>query len=76
MLVFENRQIFYLINNISNEITCKNINICEDKIYNFIIYLKFEEGGEKNEKNERDKKGEVEYIYNVIFYYLLIMLYY
>jgi len=31
MLVFENRQIFYLINNIPNEITCKNINICEDK---------------------------------------------
>ena len=28
MLVFENRQIFYLINNILNEITC---NICEDK---------------------------------------------
>ena len=27
MLVFENRQIFYLINNIPNEITCKNINI-------------------------------------------------
>ncbi len=31
MLVFENRQIFYLINNISNEITCKNINICDSK---------------------------------------------
>ena len=27
ILVFENRQIFYLINNIPNEITCKNINI-------------------------------------------------
>jgi len=27
MLVFENCQIFYLINNIPNEITCKNINI-------------------------------------------------
>ncbi len=32
MLVFENRQIFYLINNIPNEITCKNINICDSKI--------------------------------------------
>ncbi len=32
MLVFKNRQIFYLINNILNEIICKNINICEDKI--------------------------------------------
>ena len=31
MLVFENRQIFYLINNIPNEITYKNINIYEDK---------------------------------------------
>jgi len=31
MLVFENQQIFYLINNIPNKITCKNINICEDK---------------------------------------------
>jgi len=27
ILVFENRQIFYLINNIPNEITVKNINI-------------------------------------------------
>ncbi|GBC52211.2 hypothetical protein GLOIN_2v1787271 [Rhizophagus irregularis DAOM 181602=DAOM 197198] len=27
ILVFENRQIFYLINNIPNEITCRNINI-------------------------------------------------
>lgn len=27
ILVFENRQIFYLINNIPKEITCKNINI-------------------------------------------------
>ncbi len=31
ILVFENWQIFYLINNIPNEITCKNINICNDK---------------------------------------------
>jgi len=31
MLVFENRQIFYLINNISNKITCKNINIYDSK---------------------------------------------
>ena len=29
ILVFENRQIFYLINNISNKITYKNINICD-----------------------------------------------
>ena len=29
ILVFENWQIFYLINNIPNEITCKNINVCE-----------------------------------------------
>ena len=29
MLVFKNCQIFYLINNIPNEITCKNINIHE-----------------------------------------------
>jgi hypothetical protein len=29
ILVYENRQIFYLINNIPNEITCKNININE-----------------------------------------------
>lgn len=27
ILVFENRQIFYLINDIPNEITCNNINI-------------------------------------------------
>ena len=27
ILVFENHQIFYLINNIPNEITCKNITI-------------------------------------------------
>jgi len=27
ILVFENRQIFYLINNIPNEISCKHINI-------------------------------------------------
>jgi hypothetical protein len=27
ILVFENRQIFYLINNTPNEISCKNINI-------------------------------------------------
>ena len=30
MLVFENRQIFYLINNIPNEISCKNINLCNN----------------------------------------------
>jgi hypothetical protein len=29
MLVFENRQIFYLINNTPNKIMCKNINIYE-----------------------------------------------
>jgi hypothetical protein len=27
ILVFENRQIFYLINNTPNDISCKNINI-------------------------------------------------
>jgi hypothetical protein len=27
ILVFENRQIFYVTNNIPNEITCNNINI-------------------------------------------------
>ena len=31
ILVFENRQIFYLINIIPNEITCKNINIYDSK---------------------------------------------
>jgi hypothetical protein len=29
ILVYENRKIFYLINDIPNEITYKNINICE-----------------------------------------------
>ena len=27
ILVFENRQIFYLINNTPNDISCKNINV-------------------------------------------------
>ncbi|CAB4428149.1 unnamed protein product [Rhizophagus irregularis] len=30
ILVFENRQIFYLINDIPNEITCNNINILDN----------------------------------------------
>lgn len=31
ILVFENRQIYYLIHNIPNEITCKYVNVNENE---------------------------------------------